>query len=465
MLFTVLFSPFIPFVEPIHSILRLKSSFFAEYSLGEFIRSFNSAAWYCLAGLSIRYLSKDLRKLFESKNIIFLVLLFYLAGFLSSLVHCLTLKFIDAQSIMLCKAAIEYSFGDLTAVTMFCPLLFVFLTWRLEPERFSKFFQNGIKNFLFYLFLISALIFFILQSFIGSSYLISLLYIIIVPICFLAVKEEILGTSILLLVLLFPFLLTMQKLLSFEESVLVQPIMISVYITAILLAAEARTRRLAQEEALKANSFNLKKKNDYAYALEREVKNRTKELKMANATLKELASIDDLTGVYNRRELFRKLDQELERAKRYGSSLCLAIVDFDHFKRINDLHGHYLGDLVLKEVCLSWSNCLRNSDILGRYGGEEFVFIFPETDLDALESILSKIQEAINLVELEGSEHHRLRVTVSIGAAMLDNYFEDRDRLLVRADKALFQAKQSGRNCYVISRSSSSEVSANEQIK
>jgi diguanylate cyclase len=153
--------------------------------------------------------------------------------------------------------------------------------------------------------------------------------------------------------------------------------------------------------------------------------------------LEGLARTDPLTGVPNRRVWEEELPRELERARRMGTGLCLAMIDLDNFKDYNDRHGHQAGDLVLKEAASAWRAEVRSTDLLARYGGEEFVLLLPACALD----------DAVRIVE-------RLRlvtplVTCSVGLACWD-FQEDSSELVERADQALYAAKAEGRNRHVL---------------
>src|SRR5829696_8140084 len=153
--------------------------------------------------------------------------------------------------------------------------------------------------------------------------------------------------------------------------------------------------------------------------------------------LEGLARTDPLTGVPNRRVWEEELPRELERARRMGTGLCLAMIDLDNFKDYNDRHGHQAGDLVLKEAASAWRAEVRSTDLLARYGGEEFVLLLPACALE----------DAIRIVE-------RLRVvtplvTCSVGLACWD-FQEAGDELIERADQALYAAKAEGRNRHVL---------------
>jgi diguanylate cyclase (GGDEF)-like protein len=160
---------------------------------------------------------------------------------------------------------------------------------------------------------------------------------------------------------------------------------------------------------------------------------------------KHLAITDSLTGLYNRHYLQENIDREYTRAIRYTTSISVAMIDIDHFKRINDTYGHQFGDYVIREISIIINNCLRKTDLVFRYGGEEIIAIMPETDSDQafipLERIRTRIAEKV--FENEGFKTH---VTISIGIASADKHITTSTQLIELADKALYTAKENGRN-------------------
>jgi diguanylate cyclase (GGDEF)-like protein len=152
--------------------------------------------------------------------------------------------------------------------------------------------------------------------------------------------------------------------------------------------------------------------------------------------LEGLARTDALTGVPNRRVWEEELPRELERARRMGTGLCVAMIDLDNFKSYNDRHGHQAGDLVLKEAASAWRAEVRSTDLLARYGGEEFVLLLPACALGDAIAIVERLRTATPLV------------TCSVGPAMWD-FQEASNDLVERADQALYAAKAEGRNRYV----------------
>lgn len=167
---------------------------------------------------------------------------------------------------------------------------------------------------------------------------------------------------------------------------------------------------------------------------------------------KRLAELDGVTGVYNRRHFRVLLDQEVERARRSGRPLSLAMIDIDHFKRFNDTHGHQAGDEVLRHVAQLASRVLRRSDAVARYGGEEFVVLLPDAAVqDALavaETIRAEVEK--NPLTLAGMIRP-LHVTVSLGVASFPADAINGLALVAVADRGLYQAKSRGRNrvCHV----------------
>lgn len=167
------------------------------------------------------------------------------------------------------------------------------------------------------------------------------------------------------------------------------------------------------------------------------------------AELSELAYTDPLTHVHNRRHAMETLEKEIARVRRGNSSvLSVALVDVDKFKRINDKFGHLIGDQCLYEIAQGIREELRIVDSVGRYGGEEFLLIFPDTPVAGAAICCERIRKRI---ESESSENHpEYTLTISIGVAeiMADDTLES---LLDRADKLLYEAKESGRNCIMLS--------------
>jgi two-component system cell cycle response regulator len=166
-----------------------------------------------------------------------------------------------------------------------------------------------------------------------------------------------------------------------------------------------------------------------------------------NARLEVLAHTDPLTQVLNRRALTVRLASELERARRYDAALSLLMVDLDHFKTVNDEHGHLVGDDVLREFAGVLQHAIRSVDVVARYGGEEFVVGLPETALAGAVVFAERLRERIAETPFAITHGNPLALTASIGVAFFPsadvNTVED---LFARADEALYRAKADGRN-------------------
>jgi diguanylate cyclase (GGDEF)-like protein len=178
------------------------------------------------------------------------------------------------------------------------------------------------------------------------------------------------------------------------------------------------------------------------------VQERTNELKQANqlleqekSRLKKLSYTDQLTSLYNRYKIKELFDYEKKQIIRYKTELAIIIIDIDYFKTINDSYGHTVGDLILIELANLLQTIVRNSDVVSRWGGEEFVILAPKTNLEQARVLAEKIRHKIK------SHHfsHDIHMTVSFGVTS----FQENDtleRIILRADEALYKAKESGRD-------------------
>jgi len=181
---------------------------------------------------------------------------------------------------------------------------------------------------------------------------------------------------------------------------------------------------------------------------------------LENATnherLKRVGLTDSLTGVNNRRFFDQRLLEETSRAHRAGEPLACLFMDVDHFKAVNDNHGHKVGDQVLRDVASIIREQLRSSDVLGRYGGEEFSALLVNASSDAAIEIAERIRSLIEKHEFKASDDSTLSLTISIGVATLPNYAGElnpeglSEDLVERADQAVYQAKSNGRNQIVM---------------
>ncbi len=176
-----------------------------------------------------------------------------------------------------------------------------------------------------------------------------------------------------------------------------------------------------------------------------ELREMLSQITQQNSKLERLASTDALTGLTNRRRFLESLENERSRFERYGGALSLIMFDIDHFKKVNDTWGHAVGDAVLCEIARDALKFLRREDLAARYGGEEFVILLPETELPGAALIADRLRQLVADTVVAHDQGPPLSVTISIGVASLEAD-ESGDELLIRADKAMYQAKNSGRN-------------------
>lgn len=199
--------------------------------------------------------------------------------------------------------------------------------------------------------------------------------------------------------------------------------------------------------------FNLEEENR---RLMEELKKANADLTTINRKLDDLSKMDDLTKIYNRRYLLETLNYEIARSYRYEQPLSFAIFDLDHFKQVNDTYGHTVGDTVLKQYADLLEGRLRKTDVLGRYGGEEFGIILTGTTLENAITTCNTLRELV-AGSTFGNDEHRIQLTTSAGVAFLVEQM-DRKKLIDIADKSLYRAKESGRN-RIISVQKEGEVS------
>jgi len=161
--------------------------------------------------------------------------------------------------------------------------------------------------------------------------------------------------------------------------------------------------------------------------------------------LERLANFDSLTGLYNRRAILGKLHELINRANRYKEDFSLSMLDIDHFKRVNDHYGHLTGDEVLEKIATLIHRNIRDTDIVGRYGGEEFIIILPKTNLSSAWVAAERLRSIIEKAEMKDSAGNVFAITVSQGLSGWERG-EDIHSLISRADEALYKAKEKGRN-------------------
>ncbi|OOY85378.1 hypothetical protein BOW14_10485 [Solemya velum gill symbiont] len=170
------------------------------------------------------------------------------------------------------------------------------------------------------------------------------------------------------------------------------------------------------------------------------------ELNQRQKQLQEQARTDPLTGINNRRQFYRLGEPEVDRSHRYGRPLSLLILDADHFKQVNDTYGHGVGDHILIALATGLEQSLRSSDIPARFGGEEFVVLMPETPSDTANEIAERLRAMVAERIVVTSTGERVSVTISIGVSSLQPEDTDLDQMIKRADRALYRAKEAGRN-------------------
>jgi diguanylate cyclase (GGDEF)-like protein len=177
-----------------------------------------------------------------------------------------------------------------------------------------------------------------------------------------------------------------------------------------------------------------------------ELAQRNREAALLREKLREQAMRDQLTGLYNRHYVEEWFGLELRRAQRHGRPIAAIMLDVDHFKRFNDSFGHEAGDLVLREVAGALRRSTRGSDVVSRYGGEEFLVLLPECPLDAALRKAEKMLEEVAKLELQYGDKPLGPITVSLGVAAFPDHAKESAELLRHADEALYEAKGTGRN-------------------
>ena len=184
--------------------------------------------------------------------------------------------------------------------------------------------------------------------------------------------------------------------------------------------------------------------SSYQHSLEEKVKQRTQELSIKNEELLKLSITDKLTGLYNRVKLDKSLHDEMSRSFRTKESFCVILMDIDFFKKVNDIYGHQVGDDVLVETAQILKQTVRKIDVLGRWGGEEFLIVCPETSLEGAKVLALKINAAI---ERYVYKTYPKTVTMSLGVASFqEGITQKAEDIVANADNALYEAKRNGRN-------------------
>jgi len=163
----------------------------------------------------------------------------------------------------------------------------------------------------------------------------------------------------------------------------------------------------------------------------------------------ELANVDAMTFIPNRRKIIVELQEEVIRSDRYGTPLSISILDIDHFKKVNDTYGHTTGDETLRRVAARLRELIRHPDVIGRYGGEEFLIVLPNSEARAAAEQASRLCKDIRNTKIEAN-NNVLSVTVSVGIAQFRVGKENWEGFLNRADEALYQAKNNGRDRWAV---------------
>jgi diguanylate cyclase (GGDEF)-like protein len=210
-------------------------------------------------------------------------------------------------------------------------------------------------------------------------------------------------------------------------------------------------------QAIKAKDADLTRIN-MELREEVELRKQTEEsLRQNEEMYRQLSITDPLTGIFNRRHFYQLGMLELQRTCRYGHSLAVIMLDVDHFKQVNDLHGHAIGDQVLQALATSVHQSLRVVDTLARYGGEEFIILLPEADLQAAGLTAEKLRSKIADQPLR-LDQSQMQITISLGASAFEPAVQPvsptpatLDHLIKLADQALYEAKRAGRNQVVVS--------------
>jgi diguanylate cyclase (GGDEF)-like protein len=208
------------------------------------------------------------------------------------------------------------------------------------------------------------------------------------------------------------------------------------------LAAErrARTEQRAEQQRRAANQVLVSR-----------MRHEMASLALREQEMRRLATTDALTGIPNRRHFLSTAEHEIARAQRYGGPLGLIMADIDRFKSINDTRGHPAGDAVLTAVALTLATESRPNDVVGRLGGEEFAVLLPSADIDAVAAVAERLRASIEALSVE-FDGRRIPVTISLGCAAAGGAPPERsamsvlEALMRRADAALYEAKNSGRN-------------------
>jgi len=225
------------------------------------------------------------------------------------------------------------------------------------------------------------------------------------------------------------------------------------YIPVILVTAKTDVKDVVTGLEAGADDYIRKPFNRFELVARVRTQLRMKELNdklaEANKKLAELAEIDDLTKLYNTRNIFQKIDTEISRARRYDRTMAVIMLDLDDFKNINDKHDHVFGSYVLAQMGALIASGIRKEDFAVRYGGDEFLIVLTETTFSGAEKFTARLTKAIT-DRIFSDGRHTAQVTISLGCALTDFIKTpdmDAQGLIRLADNALYRAKREGKNC------------------
>ncbi|WP_417467641.1 diguanylate cyclase [Maricaulis sp.] len=213
----------------------------------------------------------------------------------------------------------------------------------------------------------------------------------------------------------------------------------------IVITASGQESRL--EESLDAGAYDFIRKPVNMTELRARLRAAARLVRMQKQ-FRQLAETDPLTGAANRRALMQSLEADTAQAHSQGTQVAVVMLDLDHFKRVNDTHGHAIGDLVLVETVKAVQACLPGRERLGRLGGEEFVVVLPDATPEFAAIMAERVRHAVEAMQIVNSLGEAVPVTASLGVSIsaADSHHDTPDSLLLTADEALYEAKESGRN-------------------
>lgn len=233
------------------------------------------------------------------------------------------------------------------------------------------------------------------------------------------------------------------------------------HIPILMVGEEDQTERLAKALDLGVNDYLMKPidRNEMLARVRTQIRRRRYQERMRETYEQSLALAltDSLTGLYNRRYLLTHLGRLMSDTAERQKPLALLVIDVDHFKDVNDTYGHAVGDRVLQHITELMRSSVRNVDLVSRLGGEEFVVVMPDTPEPFAMVVAERLRDVIACTPMKIDDGRELTVTISIGCALRNSQGEDSiDKLIGRADDALYQAKRQGRNRVTLAKSESS---------